>query len=274
MKASVEENVPASAAANIEWISDVPGDPFVDGWFEVGSAEHFWFRWRFRALQGLIRSLGLPVDRPLRVLDIGGGHGVLRAQIESATSWKVDVVDLDRAALARCGPGRGRILFYDILEQREDFLGSYDIILMMDVLEHIEVTSPFLEAASAHLRPGGTLLLNVPALRICMSIYDRAAGHYRRYQKDTLAAEFDSPVFEILEQRYWGVSLIPAVLARKAILDFRDREADAIKEGFPEPHWIADGLLRTLLAGETSLWKRPPAGASLLAGIRYNKNGA
>jgi SAM-dependent methyltransferase len=256
--------------ADIQWISDVPGEPFVDGWFEVGSAEHFWFRWRFRALQGLIRSLGLPTDQPLRVLDIGGGHGVLRSQIESATAWQVDVVDLDRSALARCAPGRGRILFYDILEQRSEFLGNYDVLLMMDVLEHIETTRPFLEASTAHLRPGGTLLLNVPALRACMSIYDRAAGHFRRYQKDTLREEFNTAEFELLEQRYWGVSLVPAVLARKAILDFRDREADAIEEGFPEPHWIADRALRALLHCETALLKRPPVGASLLAGVRYD----
>ena len=263
---------PITSQANIEWISDVPGEPFVDGWFEVGSADHFWFRWRFRALQGLIQSLGLPTDQPLRVLDIGGGHGVLRAQIESVTAWTVDVVDLDRAALARCAPGRGRILFYDILEQRSELSESYDILLMMDVLEHIETTGPFLQAAAAHLRPGGTLLLNVPALRACMSIYDRAAGHFRRYQKDSMSQEFQGPGFELLEQRYWGVSLVPAVLARKAILDFRDREADAIEEGFPEPHWIADRLLRALLSCETTLLKRPPIGASLLAGVRYKSS--
>lgn len=252
----------------IEWISDVPGDSFIDEWFDVGSAEHFWFRWRFKALQGLISSLKLPQNEPLRVLDVGGGHGVLRSQIESTTAWNVDVVDLDRAALARCATGRGRVLFYDILEKREPFLNSYDIILMMDVLEHIEHTAPFLEATAAHLRPAGTLLLNVPALPICMSIYDRAAGHFRRYQKDTLATEFDPSIFEMLEQRYWGLSLVPAILARKAILDFRDREDDAISTGFPTPPRVADALLRGLLTVETSLLPRPLLGASLLAGIR------
>lgn len=64
--------------------------------------------------------------------------------------------------------------------------GSVDSILYVNVLEHIEHDASELSQAWSALRPGGTLLLYVPALAFLYSDFDRRIGHYRRYEKAAL----------------------------------------------------------------------------------------
>jgi hypothetical protein len=64
---------------------------------------------------------------------------------------------------------------------------SFDTILYIDVLEHIEDDRLELFRASRHLKPGGTIVVLSPALPCLFSEMDEAVGHYRRYTKKTLA---------------------------------------------------------------------------------------
>lgn len=64
---------------------------------------------------------------------------------------------------------------------------SFDTILYIDVLEHIEDDRQELLRASRHLKRGGTMVVLSPALRYLFSELDKAVGHYRRYTKKTLA---------------------------------------------------------------------------------------
>lgn len=63
---------------------------------------------------------------------------------------------------------------------------SFDAILYVDVLEHIEDDRRELAAAASHLRPGGRLVVVAPAHQWLYTPFDRAIGHYRRYSKDRL----------------------------------------------------------------------------------------
>src|SRR5574341_1547195 len=55
-----------------------------------------------------VRDLGLLLDRPLRMLDVGAGAGVLRDQLEARSAWTVDIADLNLPALRQARRGRGR----------------------------------------------------------------------------------------------------------------------------------------------------------------------
>lgn len=63
---------------------------------------------------------------------------------------------------------------------------KFDTILYIDVIEHIEKDYEELKTAQRLLKPGGKLIILVPAFNFLFSPFDKAIGHFRRYQKDTL----------------------------------------------------------------------------------------
>jgi SAM-dependent methyltransferase len=236
---------------------------FPSEWDSLTAPDHFWFQWRLRAALAQVRAAGIPGDRPLRVLEIGSGTGVLRDQIEGATSWVVDMADLRLAALESARPGRGRRLYYDVSDLHPDLVDSYDVVVLFDVLEHVAQTGPFVASVVRHLKPGGHLLVNVPAIQGLYSDYDRAAGHVRRYDRRRLEAEFDGTGLVVRATCYWGLSLVPLLLARKLLVQ-PSRVASVIRAGFVPPGPLAHKALQALMGIETRLFRRPFVGSSLL----------
>ena len=247
----------------VEVLSQASLAPFSQEWYEISSADHFWFEWRFRAARRQLADLRLSPERPARVLDIGSGNGILRGQLETATAWTVDCAELNREALLRCGKGRGRLLAYDILEQREELRAAYDVVLLFDVIEHLAEVRPFLKASLAHLKPGGHLLINVPALQSCYSDYDRAVGHFRRYDKRSLASELSGLPLEIRDRRYWGLLMLPLLAARR-FPGLPRSGADVVRRGMAPPSEAFNRILKLVARGETAVCRRPWLGTSLL----------
>jgi 2-polyprenyl-3-methyl-5-hydroxy-6-metoxy-1,4-benzoquinol methylase len=260
----------SNSRSRIEFLTDVRTSTFPDEWYDANSEGHFWFEWRARAAGALIGRLGLPVDRPLRVLDIGCGTGIACRQLRRTTKWTFDGADLNVDALSRCDVGRGRILYYDILEKRQEFREQYDVAILFDVVEHVEKTHPFLDAAFFHLKPGGVLLVNVPALMGLYGAYDTMVGHFRRYTKRTLAEEFAPFNATILDHVYWGFSMVPFLWLRKQILRGQTDGARAIQVGFRPPSRTAHAILKGMMRLETAIVKRPPVGSSVMSAVRKN----
>lgn len=128
------------------------------------------------------------------VLEVGAGIGantrvLFRPELRSWLCLEPDPVLLRRLqlalaadpALARCGAAQATIG-----ELGRDL--SFDAILYIDVLEHIEDDREELRQAAARLRPGGFLIVLSPAHQWLYSDFDRTIGHFRRYSKRSLAA--------------------------------------------------------------------------------------
>jgi SAM-dependent methyltransferase len=250
----------------VEIVSPVSDAGFPDEWYGLTAETHFWFQWRLRAALRQIRAVGLSTSEPLQGLEIGSGTGVLRDQFEASTSWRIDITDLSLKALRESRPGRGRTLYYDVLERRDAFREAYDLVILYDVLEHIVPTRPFVEAALAHLRPGGWLLLNVPAHQFLHGAYDVAAGHHRRYERRGLAAEFAGTDLEIRDVRYWGFLLLPLLALRKVVQGRGVATPGTIRAGFHPPGAVAHAALRALMRLELAGGFRPVGTSLLLAG--------
>ncbi|MEL7061513.1 MAG: class I SAM-dependent methyltransferase [Acidobacteriota bacterium] len=251
---------------HVEHLSSVEPQPFSEKLTEISVDDHFWFEWRWRVVDRLLRDHALPVDRPLRALEIGSGSGVLRRQLEARTAWTVDATDLNLEALARNRSRRGgRTFFYDAQDRNPELVGAYEVVLLFEVLEHIEHTRPFLEAVFAHLAPGGWFVLDVPALQFFFSVYDRAAGHFRRYDKPMLGAELEPfPALDLLELRYWGFLQLPLLAARNAVSRTTRDPEKVIARGFEAPPEPLHAMLRGLMHVDLRLPRRPPVGTSLL----------
>ena len=251
----------------IEYLSRVSEIQFPVEFYEIGDESHFWMQWRLAVALRLFEASGLALDRPLQVLDVGGGAGRFRDQIERATHWRVDVTDLNLPALRMARPGRGRTLYYDVTQEDRRLLGVYDAAFLFDVIEHVENPGPLIRAAVEHLRPGGHLFLNVPALQAFYSAYDVVQGHFRRYSTGTLAAEFASLPCRVDAVFYWGLGLVP-LLGLRRLLVGRTAGPRTYRTGFQPPSRIANQALKALMKVELAIIGRPPLGTSVMAVAR------
>ena len=169
-----------------------------------------------------------------------------------------------RARLANGKQGRGRLMVYNIFDEDASLLNAYDMILLMDVVEHIDDDLFFLNAALKHLKPGGIVAINVPAHMRLYSKYDEVAGHKRRYNTANIKELFRAAKVEPISIVQWGFSLMPLLLARKAVLSFVSRER-TIRIGFASPNILLRRILGTLQSIETHMPFSMPLGSSILA---------
>jgi ubiquinone/menaquinone biosynthesis C-methylase UbiE len=80
--------------------------------------------------------------------------------------------------------------------------GRHSALVALNVLEHIEDDADALRGAARLLRPGGTVVLMVPAFPSAMSRFDRAIGHFRRYTKASLIATLQRADLLVHDVRY------------------------------------------------------------------------
>jgi SAM-dependent methyltransferase len=97
-----------------------------------------------------------------------------------------------------------------------DFFGAkqaghgFDSVLYINVLEHVEDDRAELVHAREALKPGGRLLVFVPALQWLFSDFDRQVGHQRRYRRSALAKQAEAAGFHVEKARYFdGTGVLP-----------------------------------------------------------------
>ena len=94
--------------------------------------------------------------------------------------------------------------------------GKYDLVLMLDVLEHVEDDQAVLhDAALSFLKPGGWLLLSVPAGEVIFSRHDELLGHRRRYAPARLRALAGDAGLAIVDHgQLFASLLVPRAMAK------------------------------------------------------------
>jgi SAM-dependent methyltransferase len=226
--------------------------------------------WWYRALRRNIgRALaGTLATRPA-VLDAGCGTGMLLAQ------WGDSVrgVGLDYSAEALQRARRRDLprLVRGSVETLPLRAASFDLVVSADVLYHRGVVDDVaaLREFARVLRPGGTLLLNLPAFGWLRSSHDEAIHTARRYTAPEVREKLRRAGLRPVRVRYWNFLLFPPIaLVRRA----RRRRAGGgqapASDLAPLPGWL-NGLLDGLLAFEARLgFLRAPAGLSVLAVAR------
>jgi SAM-dependent methyltransferase len=185
-----------------------------DWWFDIATGEHFWIRRRFYVLRRLADNI---LRNSRCAAEIGCGNGLLQRGVEDYYGISVTGFDLNEVALQKNVSCVSPLYCYDIHQRNPEFAAHFDLLLLFDVLEHIEAESDFLQAAKFHLTESGMLLVNVPAHEFFHSDYDRAAGHIRRYSANYLAKVAGNNGFKIRALTYWGLPLVPLLLARKGM---------------------------------------------------------
>jgi len=170
---------------------------------------HWWWRAREQAILRVIRRR-LGSSAGLRILDVGCGDGLFFNQL--AEFGDVEGVEPDKGLVNPQGPFRERIR---IAPFDSDFCPSarYSLVLMLDVLEHLNNPGEALRHARSLLTSSGALLLTVPAFQILWTNHDAINHHLVRYRRGTLHPLLRQAGFEILEERYWFQWTCPVKLA-------------------------------------------------------------
>ena len=119
-----------------------------------------------------------------------------------------------------------------IFEQEQaDWQGHFDYLGAFEVLEHIDDDRSALESWKAWLKPGGMLLLSVPAHQHKWNATDEWAGHFRRYGQAQLRSLLGAAGFEVLRFESYGVPLANLIEPIRARHHARQLQAKAGPEG-------------------------------------------
>ncbi len=212
---------------------------------------HAWFRTRNRVIAGLVAQL-----RPARMLDVGCGTGtVLAAIADECPGVSLAGLDLHPAAVAHARHRLERGGAVDLVvgdALRPPFGAVFDAVGMFDVLEHLPDDVAALRAQRAMVRPGGSLILTVPADPALWSYFDEAARHTRRYTGETLAAALAAAGFRVEYLSLMMVPLRPALAAYRRLSAGRARSGGAARAAMQDLRItpVADPLMGALLARE------------------------
>ena len=244
---------------------------------------HWWFRGRRRIVHHLVRALQL--EPGSLIVDAGCGTGANAASLPS--DYQVLGLDPTPVAVERARRFQAPHLTFQcgtLQEVMERSPRPADLVMLLDVIEHVPDDAGLVRGAVASLRPGGHLLVTVPAGMELWSPHDEVFGHFRRYDRSGLAAVFSGLDTETRLLSHFNRRLYPVIRAVRWVRRARGGQTDAAADPLKGsdlrtyPRFVNAALenlfagegrrLAKVLAGEA----RPyPRGASLVALVRRRR---
>jgi SAM-dependent methyltransferase len=176
--------------------------------------------WWFRALHdNLLAALAGAVAAPGRILDAGCGTGGLLLHLACARPDAMLIgVDIDAGAAAVARGKSGRAICVGSVAALPFAAASFDAILSADVLCHRGVDERATLAAFRRcLKPGGAIILNLPAYRWLYSAHDAAVDNARRYDRVELHDMLAAAGFAGIRSVYWNSFLFPLMVFRRKL---------------------------------------------------------
>lgn len=153
--------------------------------------------------------------RGLRILNAGCGSGELCWRLARLGHHVVGIdPESSYVEIARHHPWRmpeSDCSFTVCTIESYSGVGDFDCVISTDVLEHIENDHAALDKMLKLIKPGGLVLLTVPAGMWLYGYHDEQLGHYRRYSRHSLV-ELVKDQVDIFTVRYFGATLIPVCL--------------------------------------------------------------
>jgi SAM-dependent methyltransferase len=230
---------------------------------------HWWYRGRRRIIAAELERLPLPTQAV--VLDAGCGSG--RTMVELVQYGEVHGIELDPEAAEVARARHAGEVMIGRLEELPWDEATFDLITCLDVIEHTPDDRATLRELRRVCKPGGWLLVTVPAYQALWSTHDVANHHYRRYVRRTLRAAASEAGWNVERMTSFNSVLLAPAAAVRLAQRRRLRQADAtytpeLKLG---PTWL-NGVLERPLRAEARWLTRGrtlPAGLSLM-GVLQN----
>ena len=204
------------------------------------NARHWWWRAREGFLLSRIREL-LPPDGRRRILDVGCGDGLF---LDRLAPWgRAEGIESDATTLSPAAAHRRIHLGPFDASYRPD--APFDLVLFLDVLEHLDRPDEALRRAATLLAPGGKVLVSVPAFPALWTRHDVLNHHRGRFTRRSLTALAAGAGLKVEWSRYLFLSV---ALAKVAV-----RLAETIGAGRPRPPRVPPAPLNALARAVASI---------------------
>ena len=228
-------------------------------------ASHWWFVGRRRLFAREILGSGLPNN--CAVLDVGTSTGTNLRMLRDIGYRNVVGLDYSAEAIAFCeSKGFGPVEQGDI--RAMPFAPeSFDLVLATDIIEHIDDDAKALSEIARVLKPGGLVLITVPAFPSLWGLQDRVAQHKRRYRRPQLLARISGAGLNVESSYHFNyVLFLPIFLARRLIDLFGLKASSEAEYNSPALNWIFKHVFAFDVLSARRL--KPPFGVSILALVR------
>ncbi len=235
---------------------------------------YWWFVGRRLLIARLLQDALPRAGMKLNLVDVGCGTGanlpMLRRAVGEgsavfgfdfsplALQWAREQTEWAPSSLAALSLSQGDAMQMPLRDN------CADCVTMLDVLEHLPDDARALSEVERILKPGGVLLLSVPAYQHLWSAHDEALHHFRRYERAQLRQVLRGAGLKI-EKLSFAMSLMPPIawFWRRFVLPFgpgRPKNASRHSQGAvlpPVPQWANQMLARYVAAEGKIIARRP-----------------
>lgn len=185
---------------------------------------HWWFQGRREVLTALLKQIMPATSKRPAILEAGCGYGGnlrMLAQFGSVSGF-----ELDDNARQYAATTNGTPVVYGCLPEQPGFADHrFDLIVMLDVLEHIEDDTASLARLRTMLNPGGLIVITVPALPWLWSRHDEIHHHKRRYSREGLQQALRSAQLTPVKMGFFNTLLLPLAIGQRLMARLFSREA-------------------------------------------------
>ncbi|MGB3655481.1 MAG: class I SAM-dependent methyltransferase [Rivularia sp. (in: cyanobacteria)] len=236
-----------------------------DFYLQYASVEdkHWWFVARRQIIEKVIQRLNLPQNA--QILEAGCGTGGNLQML--SRHGQVSAMELEEVACQLANQRQVTQVKRGSLPDNIPFSLQYDLILILDVIEHLDDDLSALKALYYKLKPGGYLLITVPAYRFLWSEHDDINHHKRRYRLKGLKQVVKKAGYELNYSSYFNTFLFPVVAIVRVLAKLLPKQNNnQISSDLVVPSKPVNHILKLLFASERYLIDKftLPFGVSVL----------
>lgn len=214
-------------------------------------ARHWWFVGRRAVIRTLLDKLPLPANA--RILEAGcgtGGNLYLLSQYGEVAAFEPDQVARQFASTTF---PTGAVTEGSLPDRLGAVEGNFDLVVALDVLEHIEDDVNAAATLMHLVKPGGFLVVTVPAIRRLWGRHDLRLHHVRRYNLPALRRLFNAQGFEIVSDTYFNTLLLPVATLLRLL---ESVSGGSIGDQERMPPGLVNTFLATMFAAERVVVRR------------------
>lgn len=226
---------------------------------------HWWFLGRRAVVLDLISRFAPSHGK---LLDIGLGTGY-NANIMSKQGFDVVGVEPSKDAIAFAKKTAPQVSVIESpFPSNAIPSDTYDVALLLDVVEHLEDDGAALRDLKRVLKPGGVAFITVPAFMFLWTAHDKKAHHFRRYTKAELLRVIREADLKPTFVSYYNFFLFPAIAALRILGKMLGRSEEG--SDFDVTPRFLNGFLASLFSSEKWLLRVTslPFGVSLVAFVK------
>jgi len=233
--------------------------------------DYWWYVGRRRLVLALLKHLLNLRKKSRKFLDVGCGTGVLMQDLSIyGESWGMDC---SLIVLNYCRKRGNRFLKKADLEEKLPFKNDFfEVVTCLDVLEHIKNEKSALKELFRIIKPGGLLVITVPAFPKLWTYWDEKNGHKRRYLLKELKVKLRKEGFKVVKASYFNVSILIPVILVRWLKSFLGRQPKKMPTDFIDMPKIINSLLIVIANFERFFVLKTglPVGLSIICLARKN----